>query len=498
MSSDSSNSSHDDLPSTQPLEDISTSSQADATVRSPMTWSWLVNLRTSQVIPIFLDSVDVGRDPDDCQIEIAEELFTNSEDENLKLVRISRFHFEITKKKNRAILVDKSMNGTYVNKLLVGKGNLYSLNHADVISVLMDDFDLFLYLDERFMTATYPVTISGKYLVGRELGAGSTAVVKEGFTRDSLCRVALKIIGKRKWPSKYSNPQDLMKEVAILQNLQHPCITKVLEVVEDHNLFVIVIEYAAGGEMFDQVVADHDNKKMREETAKLQFYQISHTIAYLHSMNVCHRDLKLENILLMEHGSESLVKVTDFGLSKQFGSTKLMETYVGTPIYMAPEIISCCSLWNSSAVNTTYSCKSDCWSLGVILYMLLCGHPPFNETSTKSVFNGIISGKFDPMAGSCWASVSHQAMDLVTKLLNTDQESRLSAGDILDHQWFVQDGEAVSRAREVMGLQIPVYTEMDSGVKSCKQSGKKEDMEVDVDRTQRRKARERRKTQIEH
>ena len=282
------------------------------------------------------------------------------------------------------------------------------------------------------MSTAYPDTISFKYLVGRELGAGSTAVVREGFTRDSFCRVALKIIGKKKWSSKYSNPQDLMKEVAILQNLQHPCITKVLEVVEDQNIFVIVMEYAAGGELFYKVVADHENKKMREETAKIQFYQISHTIAYLHSMNVCHRDLKLENILLMRRGPDSLVKVTDFGLSKQFGSTKLMETYVGTPIYMAPEIISCSSLRNSSAVNTAYSCKSDCWSLGVILYMLLCGHPPFNETSsTKSVFNVITSGKFDPMVGHCWASVSPQARDLVINLLNTDQESRLSSGKIL-------------------------------------------------------------------
>merc|ERR1719508_457607 len=183
----------------------------------------------------------------------------------------------------------------------------------------------------------------------------------------------MKVIGKKRWPSRYSEPEDLVKEVTILQDLQHPCITKVLEMVEDENKMVIVMEYAAGGELFDQVVADHDANKLREETAKHQFYQISHTIAYLHSKNVCHRDLKLENILLMEHDPASLVKVTDFGLSKQFSSTKLLETYVGTPIYMAPEIIT--SAWSN--IITNYSCKS----LGVVLYMVLCGHQPFKETS---------------------------------------------------------------------------------------------------------------------
>jgi serine/threonine protein kinase len=127
-------------------------------------------------------------------------------------------------------------------------------------------------------------------------------------------------------------------------------------------MFVIVMEYAAGGELFDQVVADHDAKILSEEAAKLQFFQISHTIAYLHSKNVCHRDLKLENILLMGSGPRSLIKVTDFGLSKQFSSTKMLETYVGTPIYMAPEVISCCSMWGGNVAS--YSCKSDCWSLG--------------------------------------------------------------------------------------------------------------------------------------
>ena len=84
----------------------------------------------------------------------------------------------------------------------------------------------------------------------------------------------MKFIGKEKWPSKYSEPEDLFKEVDILLSLQHPCITKVLDVVEDKEVFVIVMEYAAGGELFDQVIKDYEAKALKESVAKLQFYQI--------------------------------------------------------------------------------------------------------------------------------------------------------------------------------------------------------------------------------
>ena len=93
---------------------------------------------------------------------------------------------------------------------------------------------------------------------------------------------------------------------------------------------------------------------------------------HLHSLSICHRDLKLENLLLAEEGSHSLIKVTDFGLAKIWGSGEVLETYVGTPVYMAPEVVACAGDNTSS-----YSSKSDCWSLGVILYLLLSGRHPF-------------------------------------------------------------------------------------------------------------------------
>ena len=293
----------------------------------------------------------------------------------------------------------------------------------------------------------------------RILGEGSIATVREGFDRNDHKQVAMKFIGKEKWPSKYSEPEDLSREVDILLPLQHPCITKVLDVVDDKS-FVIVMEYAAGGELFDQVLLEYEAGTLTEGVAKLRFYQISHTIAYLHDKNVCHRDLKLENILLMKKSPKSLVKITDFGLSKHFSSVDVLETFVGTPVYMAPEVIS---LSNSKVPNTMYSCKSDCWSLGVVLYMLISGHQPFRESSNEMLQEKIVTGQYEPMVGQRWQGVSDDAKDLVRKLLVVDPASRLGAEEILNHRWFVMDREVVRQAEEVMGL---VGSEADSGRRS--------------------------------
>ena len=259
----------------------------------------------------------------------------------------------------------------------------------------------------------------------------------------------MKFIGKEKWPSKYSEPDDLSKEVDILLELEHPCITKVLDVVEDDRLFVIVMEYAAGGELFDQVLKDYDARALTEVMAKLRFFQICHTITYLHQKNVCHRDLKLENILLMSSSPTSLVKITDFGLSKHFSSVNVLETFVGTPVYMAPEVIS---LYSSKASHT-YSCKSDCWSLGVVLYMLLSGRQAFSgDNDEETLREKIMSGNYEPMTGFRWAKISEEAKDLVCKLLVVDPGLRLSAEQTLQHGWFVMDQEVCKKALAVMGV----------------------------------------------
>ena len=268
--------------------------------------------------------------------------------------------------------------------------------------------------------------------------------------RNTHKQVAMKFIGKEKWPSKYSEPEDLSREVDILLELEHPCITKVFEVIDEKTVFVIVMEYAAGGEVFDEVIKEYEAGKLTEAVAKLRFYQISHTISYLHKKNICHRDLKLENILLMNKTPSSLVKITDFGLSKHFNSVDVLETFVGTPVYMAQEVISLSSknIFN----NREYSCKSDCWSLGVVLYMLLSGHQPFRDTNSEMLQEKIMAGKYEPMTGGRWHKVTDDAKDLIAKLLVVEPQKRLGADQILQHKWFGMDREVVRQAMEIMGL----------------------------------------------
>jgi len=183
-----------------------------------------------------------------------------------------------------------------------------------------------------------------------------------------------------------------------------------------------------------------------KKNAKIQFYQLCHSISYLHSMNVCHRDLKLANILLMSPGSSSLLKICDFGLSKQWTPTNMLQTVCGTPSFMAPEVIVMEML---PYYKSSYSCKSDCWSMGVILYLLLSGQEPFDVLG-PSLNHQIRTGNFKPMRGGVWNRISVHAKDLVKKLLVVDPDKRLSANDMLLHNWFVKDKATCSRAHDIM------------------------------------------------
>ena len=252
------------------------------------------------------------------------------------------------------------------------------------------------------MEREFPSSLTSKYLVGKVLGEGTTSVVRLGYRRGDHTKVALKMINTKSWPSKYSEPMDLMAEVTVLADMEHPCITKVEEVVEAEDMMIIVMEFANGGELFDQVVKDYKANDLNERKAKFQFYQVVDTVKYMHSKQVCHRDLKLENLLLAEPVSLSLIKVSDFGLSKVWGES-VLQSYVGTPVYMAPEVLA----MGEKKDMTGYTSKADCWSLGVILFLLMCGKHPFSKV--EEMIKNIMEGKFRSMTGTMRDNVSSTA-----------------------------------------------------------------------------------------
>jgi serine/threonine-protein kinase Chk2 len=151
-----------------------------------------------------------------------------------------------------------------------------------------------------------------------------------------------------------------------------------------------------GGELFDRIV---NQGRFDEPTAKLYFYQMVQAIKYLHDQGITHRDIKPENVLLASDSAESLIKVTDFGLSRFVGEQSLMKTLCGTPSYLAPEVLT-------SAGTGGYTKAVDCWSLGVILYICLAGYPPFSDEITTHTLHDQITKGIYSFPDKYWGSVS--------------------------------------------------------------------------------------------
>jgi serine/threonine protein kinase len=247
------------------------------------------------------------------------------------------------------------------------------------------------------------------------------------------------------------------EEADIWRDLSHPCIIKFYEHIETPYANYFVLELAEGGELFEYVLDDHKNQTSNERAAKVQFYQILRALDYLHvDSTICHRDLKLENILLMTKNKAGRIKITDFGLSR--AATGTMNSYVGTPYYIAPEVVRNEDIPNRLA----YTVKADVWSAGCILYSLLCGGQAFTG-SDKQVKKDILKGRYSMSDGS-WEDRSAECKNLVAKMLTGDPEMRPTAWEALNHPWFVDDPHLVHEAELVM-------------------SGKKEAANLDVPRS---------------
>ena len=224
-------------------------------------------------------------------------------------------------------------------------------------------------------------------------------------------------------------------------SIEHPCIIQLLDVIDTENNLFIILELADGGELFDKIL---EKIRFSEKEAKLHFYQMVSAVKYLHKKNIAHRDLKPENILLSNDDSNPLIKISDMGLSKLVDHTTFLQTFCGTPQYLAPEV-----LISRVRGDGSYGFEVDMWSLGVILYILLCGCPPFStERTDKSLVRQVCDGDYS-FPKSKWANISDSAIDLVTKLMTVDKNNRLTAEEALKHPWL-NEGENVELATKLM------------------------------------------------
>ncbi|XP_031229728.1 serine/threonine-protein kinase DCLK1 isoform X1 [Mastomys coucha] len=269
-----------------------------------------------------------------------------------------------------------------------------------------------------------PATITERYKVGRTIGDGNFAVVKECIERSTAREYALKIIKKSKCRGKEHMIQN---EVSILRRVKHPNIVLLIEEMDVPTELYLVMELVKGGDLFDAITS---TSKYTERDASGMLYNLASAIKYLHSLNIVHRDIKPENLLVYEHqdGSKSL-KLGDFGLATIVDGP--LYTVCGTPTYVAPEIIA----------ETGYGLKVDIWAAGVITYILLCGFPPFRGSGDDQevLFDQILMGQVD-FPSPYWDNVSDSAKELINMMLLVNVDQRFTAVQVLEHPWVNDDG----------------------------------------------------------
>ncbi|GAB4825363.1 CBL-interacting serine/threonine-protein kinase 3 [Ancistrocladus abbreviatus] len=263
--------------------------------------------------------------------------------------------------------------------------------------------------------------VVGKYELGRTIGEGTFAKVK--FARNSKTEepVAIKILDKEK-VLKHKMAEQIKREVATMKRIKHPNVVRLYEVMASKTKIFIVMEFVTGGELFDKIVQDG---RMREDEARKYFQQLINAVDYCHSRGVYHRDLKPENLLLDAGGN---LKVSDFGLSalsQQVRDDGLLHTSCGTPNYVAPEVL------NDRGYD---GATADLWSCGVILFVLLAGYLPFDDSNLMNLYRKISAAEF-----TCPPWLSFSARKLITRILDPNPMTRITIPEILEDEWFKKD-----------------------------------------------------------
>nr|XP_012325478.1 serine/threonine-protein kinase DCLK2 [Aotus nancymaae] len=266
-------------------------------------------------------------------------------------------------------------------------------------------------------------TLLEKYKIGKVIGDGNFAVVKECIDRSTGKEFALKIIDKAKCCGK---EHLIENEVSILRRVKHPNIIMLVEEMETATELFLVMELVKGGDLFDAITS---STKYTERDGSAMVYNLANALRYLHGLSIVHRDIKPENLLVCEYpdGTKSL-KLGDFGLATVVEGP--LYTVCGTPTYVAPEIIA----------ETGYGLKVDIWAAGVITYILLCGFPPFRSENNlqEDLFDQILAGKLE-FPAPYWDNITDSAKELISQMLQVNVEARCTAGQILSHPWVSDD-----------------------------------------------------------
>lgn len=277
------------------------------------------------------------------------------------------------------------------------------------------------------LEATQISKLEDQYKLGDQLGWGQFGTIRACLNKLNGEVLACKSIAKERLTTQ-QDVKSVKLEIEIMTKLSgHPNVVSLKAVYEEENFVHLVMELCAGGELFHRL---EKNGRFSEIEARVLFRHLMQVVMYCHDKGIVHRDLKPENILLVTKSSSSPIKLADFGLATYIEPGQSLSVTVGSPFYIAPEVLS-----------GGYNQAADIWSAGVILYILLSGVPPFWGKTKSRIFDAVRAANlcFPPHP---WDSISSSAKDLITGMICINPLKRLTAAQVLAHSWIRASQEA--------------------------------------------------------
>ena len=270
-----------------------------------------------------------------------------------------------------------------------------------------------------YLNNNYPPSDISFYKFGRVIGKGAFGKVNIGLHILTGRIVAIKSFNKTKF-TKESYKNKIMNEINLMKNLKHFSVVKLLDTIETEKYILLIMENVLGGDLLTFI---KKRNKLQEKTAKFIFKQLLQSIKYIHSKNIVHRDIKLDNILIDLNNN---IKLCDFGVGKCItNNNEILSEQCGTPAYIAPEVVS----------GDGYSgFPVDIWSSGIVLYSLLMGSIPFKAQNLNELQGLIMSENYKQIEG-----ISKNASDLLSKLLEINPNKRINVDEALNHPWFSEN-----------------------------------------------------------